>query len=142
MIKVNKSQITLENVRNSDYWGLISLIVWNHYSEKKHQEGYKISFEEEWYGKATNNSGSQHSENWKNPSYTVPNYIRTMSGITIRFEREDYSVRIKLSCESGCIHSSGRYNVKETGERGRLKLQTYNIMQISNWMLKHNFFIL
>lgn len=51
-MKLVAQNITLENVKNSDYWNLIAILVWDHYSEKEEQDESKIKIEESWFGKS------------------------------------------------------------------------------------------
>jgi len=66
-LKSIKENITLENVKKSNYWDLISILVWNHYSDKEYQEEDKIEITESWYGKT--HGGSSHSSDWNNTNY-------------------------------------------------------------------------
>jgi len=67
-MKLIPQNITLENVKKSDYWNLISILVWNHYSEEKYQDDSKIEIKEDWYGKC--NSGGSYSSYWDDPSHS------------------------------------------------------------------------
>ncbi len=75
MLKVT-NKLTLENVKKSNYWDLISYIVWNHYSETRYQDETLIEIKENWYGKGENGNSS-HNNYWNNADYTELNYKRT-----------------------------------------------------------------
>jgi hypothetical protein len=57
-MKLRPKNITLENVRKSNYWDLIASLVWNHYSEKEFQDESRIEITENWYGKG--NDGDKY----------------------------------------------------------------------------------
>tara|TARA_R110000772_G_scaffold154835_2_gene265883 strand:- start:278 stop:700 length:423 start_codon:yes stop_codon:yes gene_type:complete len=135
MIEVRKEQITLENVSNSNYWDLIGLIIWSHYSEKHHQDDSMISFEEKWYGKRNNDSGGQYSPDWKNPSHKAEGYTRTMTGVVIKFKRPDYTARITISL-NGCVHHFG---IENSDDRKTVHFNKHNSLAITNWMLSNDF---
>ena len=66
MLKPNN--ITLESVKKSNYWNLIGILIWNHYSEKRFQDESMIKIYESWYGQGEEGSSS-YSIHWDNPEY-------------------------------------------------------------------------
>ena len=108
-MKLVAQNITLENVKKSDYWNLISILVWNHYSELEHQEESKIKIEESWFGKFP--GGGSYSYKWNDPNYSEEGSVRTLNAIVITLEREDYTTYIYLYVD-GNINCFGMYSDK------------------------------
>ena len=125
--------ITLDNIKNSDYWELIALVVWNHYREKKYQIESNISFKEEWYGKT--NGASSHHNRWNDPNFIKPPFIRTLRSIVIEFKRTDYITNIYINVETGNIYVYGYYTDTEKKALPNYIIRTLDIV---NWMLKNN----
>ena len=133
-MKLVPNNITLERVKNSNYWELIARIVWNHYREERYQDNSMVSFQEEWYGKQEN--GSSNSDDWNNPDYTEKDYVRTLGDIKITFTRTDYVTHIYINVETGNIMYFGVYTDKEkTNQPCHHSAQA---VQLMNWMLEHN----
>lgn len=130
-----KENITLENVKNSNYWDLIAILVWNHYSEGKYQENDKIEIAESWYGKKS--GGSSHNSRWNNSNYTEEGYSRTLGGINITFTRSDYVTTITISV-SGNIGCYGYYADKNETKSPNYYTAQRN-MDKTNWLLQNNF---
>lgn len=126
--------ITLENVKNSNYWDLIAMCVWNHYSEERYQDNSKIEIKESWYGKTK--GGSSHNEKWNKSDYKEDNYVRTLGSIIITFKRSDFNTYISINVENGNVNVYGIY--KKTEE---IKSVNYTIkpLNICNWMLNNGF---
>ncbi len=128
------NNITLENVRKSNYWELIALIVWNHYREKKFQEEENVIFSEEYYGKGK--GMSSHSSQWNDPNFTEGSCIRTLGSIRIKFIRSDYTTFININVETGNIYHFAIYNDKGNNKTPHHYPQAIDLM---NWMLEHEF---
>jgi len=45
-VKLIPQDITLEKIKQPNYWDLMAIIIWNHYSEEKYQDESKIKIEE------------------------------------------------------------------------------------------------
>jgi len=136
-MKLVGKNITLENVKKSNYWDLISILVWNHYSEKKYQDESCIEIKESWYGKGEQGSSS-HTIQWDNPLYSDEKFIRTLGQIVIVFKRSDYVTYIYIDL-GGNVHCFGQYlNNKE-----EFKVPNYDGIQrnldITNWMISNGF---
>ena len=134
-MKLVAQNITLENVKKSDYWNLISILVWNHYSELEHQEESKIKIEESWFGKFP--GGGSYSYKWNDPNYSEEGSVRTLNAIVITFAREDYTTYIYLYVD-GNINCFGMYSdksVKKVPYYGGLRRN----LDITNWLMKNNF---
>lgn len=129
--------ITLENVKKSNYWELIALIVWNHYREKKYQNEKDIIISENYYGKHPTNGSRSYCSDWASPSYTEKDYIRTLGSIVIQFERSDYTTYIYLSVETGNVSYFGIY--KDKTETRSPQYTGASTIQVMNWMLEHEF---
>lgn len=132
-MKLVSKNITLENVKKSNYWDLISILVWNHYSEKKYQEESNIEIKELWCG--IGNGGSSHSDKWSDSSYTEEGYKRTLQAIVITFKRSDYMTYIYINTH-GNIDCIGSY-VNDINRAGP-KYYTPNL-KITNWMISNGF---
>ena len=131
------NKITLENVKKSNYWDLISLLVWNHYSEKKYQDEGLIEITENWYGKGINNGCASYSYHWDNPSHTEEGYLRTLNGIKITLKRSDYNAYINIGT-NGRVECYGVYNdvnIKKTPNF----YNAQNNVKICNWLLANEF---
>jgi len=133
-MKLIPQNITLENVKKSDYWNLISILVWNHYSEEKYQDDSKIEIKEDWYGKC--NSGGSYSSYWDDPSHSEDGYVRTLKSISIIFKRSDYDTYIHVNTD-GNIYCYGIYHDREQGAPDYGGAQRN--LEITNWMIKNNF---
>lgn len=127
--------ITLENVKNSDYWNLISILVWDHYSEIEHQDESKIKIQESWCGKFP--GGSSYSSKWDDPNYSEEGSVRTLNAIVITFEREDYKTYIYLYVD-GNINCFGMYSDKSVEKAPHYGGMRRNL-DITNWLMKNNF---
>ena len=134
-MKLVAQNITLENVKKSDYWNLISILVWNHYSELEHQEESKIKIEESWFGKFP--GGGSYSYKWNDPNYSEEGSVRTLNAIVITFAREDYTTYIYLYVD-GNINCFGMYSDKSVKNVPRYKGLSRNL-DITNWLMKNNF---
>ena len=127
--------ITLENVKNSDYWNLISILVWDHYSEIEHQDESKIKIKESWFGKFP--GGGSYSNKWNDPNYSEEGSVRTLNAIVITFEREDYTTYIYLYVD-GNINCFGMYSDKSLKKTPHYEGLSRNL-DITNWLMKNNF---
>lgn len=134
-MKLVAQNITLENVKKSDYWNLISILVWNHYSELEHQEESKIKIEESWFGKFP--GGGSYSNKWNDPNYSEEGSVRTLNAIVITFEREDYTTYIYLYVD-GNINCFGMYSDKSLKKTPHYEGLRRNL-DITNWLMKNNF---
>lgn len=134
-MKLIPQNITLENVKKSDYWNLIAILIWNHYSEKKYQDDSSIKIEEDWYGKC--NSGGNYSIYWNDPNHFEEGYIRTLDSIKITFKRSDYITYIYIHCD-GNINIFGLYSDKSKESSPYFQGSQRNL-DITNWMIKNNF---
>ena len=141
MLKINTQEITLENVKKSSYWDLISYIVWSHYSEERFQDDSKITITERFYGKRS--SGGSYGAVWQNPNYTQAECVRTLNAIEIQFERSDYTTYISLYVEDKAPIISARayYNEGHEKKHKEVNLTNSNYLKVCNWMLKHKFYI-
>lgn len=136
MIVPIKENITLENVKKSNYWDLIAILIWNHYSEKRFQDESKIEITESWYGKR-GDSSSYFSKDWDNPDYTEEGYERALYGVKIIFTRSDYITHIMLTT-SGNIYTGGYY-VDKSKTSQPIFSGSQRAMDIVNWQLQNNF---
>ena len=134
-MKLVAQNITLENVKKSDYWNLISILVWNHYSELEHQEESKIKIEESWFGKFP--GGGSYSYKWNDPNYSEEGSVRTLNAIVITLEREDYTTYIYLYVD-GNINCFGMYSDKSVKKVPYYEGLRRNL-DITNWLMKNNF---
>ena len=134
-MKLVAQNITLENVKKSDYWNLISILVWNHYSELEHQEESKIKIEESWFGKFP--GGGSYSYKWNDPNYSEEGSVRTLNAIVITLEREDYTTYIYLYVD-GNINCFGMYSDKSLKKTPHYEGLSRNL-DITNWLMKNNF---
>ena len=134
-MKLVAQNITLENVKKSDYWNLISILVWNHYSELEHQEESKIKIEESWFGKFP--GGGSYSYKWNDPNYSEEGSVRTLNAIVITFAREDYTTYIYLYVD-GNINCFGMYSDKSVKNVPHYEGLRRNL-DITNWLMKNNF---
>lgn len=128
------NNITLENVKNSNYWELIALIVWNHYREEKYQDESSIKITEDWYGK--HKSGGSYNIKWNNPEFKEEGYVRTLYSIQIEFTRNDYITYIDIKVETGNISYFGIYTDKSKKRSPNYSPSNINLM---NWMLENKF---
>ena len=137
MIKAIKENITLENVKNSNYWDLVAILVWNHYSEKRFQDESQIEIKESWCGKSINGSSTMFSNSWDNPDYVEEGWKRTLYSVKIIFTRTDYVTYININV-TGNINVYGLYTDKEKKTQPNYSgfHQTINII---NWLLQNNF---
>lgn len=134
-MKLVAQNITLENVNKSDYWNLISILVWNHYSELEHQEESKIKIKESWFGKFP--GGGSYSNKWNDPNYSEEGSVRTLNAIVITFEREDYTTYIYLYVD-GNINCFSMYSDKSLKKTPHYEGLSRNL-DITNWLMKNNF---
>lgn len=134
-LQVIEESYTIEHVLDSDYWGLIAILIWEHYSEKNRQDPNKITVTEKWYGKAS--WGSSHNSNWQDPNHTEKDYTRTLSGIIITFKGSDYTAHIKLSV-SGNVATNAYYNSKNEDAKPFFYGPERNL-DITNWLINNNF---
>lgn len=136
-LKAIKENITLDNVKKSNYWDLIGIIIWNHYSEEKYQDESMITIYEDWYGNSTDEvGGGSYSQKWDDPSYTEEGYIRTLDSIKIQLSREDYTAWIYISTD-GRVRCLGSYTDKERRSSPYFS-GIANNMEICNWLLENN----
>lgn len=133
-MKLEVGNITLEKVKESNYWELIALLVWNHYREERHQDESKISFSERYIGKSED--GFIYDDKWNNPDYFQEGYTRTLNSVRIIFKRTDYITRIHIGVENGSVHVIGE---RLEGPE-RVNYNNYNYLRVSNWMLEHGFY--
>lgn len=127
-------QITLENVKKSDYWELISIIVWNHYKDKKYQDESMISFEEHWCGVSP--IETSYNQKWNDPSHKELGYIRSLYCIAILLKRSDYLTRISIYKDSGNVFIVGKYTRNDIKSS---PYYSYGTVDVCNWMLKNGF---
>lgn len=138
-MKLIPKNITLENVKKSNYWDLIAILVWNHYTEKHYQDESKITMEESWYGKGENClSSSSYSSLWNNPNYTEKGFIRTLRTVRIIFERSDYITYININSINGNVSCYGIYTNKDCTKQPYYAGIQSNL-DIVNWMIENNF---
>lgn len=126
---VPTKNITLENVKNSDYWSLLSICVWSHLKEERFKEESRISFSEGWYGKG-GPGHSRHGREWNDPNYSLEGYTRTLKKITITYKEIDKSTDIIINPETGNISKFS----SSVGDVGINK----NV-EICNWLLDNGF---
>ena len=136
-MKLQAFNITLENVKKSNYWDLIAILVWNHYSEKHYQDESKITIEEVWYGKDINGSGCEMSSQWNNPNHTREGCVRTLHSIKIIFTRNDYTTHININV-NGNISCYGFYSKNDDDKYPNYHGAQRNL-DITNWMLDNHF---
>lgn len=129
-----KENITLENIRKSNYWDLIAMLVWNHYSEEKYQDESAITITEKWYGKCI--GGSSHSSEWNNFNYFIKGYVRTLMSIQIKFTRSDYITYIDITTD-GNIYCHGYYTNKNEDGYPNYSTACRNINK-TNWLFENN----
>ena len=136
-MKIVANNITLESVKQSKYWDLIAILVWNHYSEEKYQDESMIEFEENYYG--FSEGVSSHSKNWNDSNYTEFGLIRKLSNILITFKRSDYITYIFIHT-NGNISCFGKY-INCLTEEKKDKSPNYSGAQknlnITNWMIEN-----
>lgn len=130
-----KENITLENVKKSNYWDLLAILIWNHYNDPKYQEGVEIQIYENWYGVGI--ASESHSAKWDSPGYSEGGYVRTLNSIVIKLIRSDYTVFIHIRT-SGNITCYGFYNRKEEQKQPYFSGIQRNMEQ-TNWLLQNNF---
>ncbi len=129
--------ITLDNVKKSNYWKLISIVVWNHYIEEKFQDESMLTFGESYYGKAKNGGGtSSHGDKWNNTEYTEEYYTRTLSSIVITFKRSDTTTYFYINVETGNLTFFGFYNDKD---KNGSPTWSHKPLHICNWLLENDF---
>jgi len=128
--------ITLENVKKSNYWDLIAHIVWNHYSESKFQDESMVEIKEDWCGVSHNKSSKSMGSQWDNPEYIEDGYIRTLNSIEIIFKRSDYTTWINIMINDGSVHYFTIYNDKSNHSTP----QFYpNNIDVVNWCISNGF---
>lgn len=136
-MKLTAKNITLENVRKSNYWKLISILVWNHYTEKEHQDENAITIKEQWCG--TGGGFTSLNDNWDNPNYSEPGLIRQLECIKIIFKRHDYITHIYIHA-SGNIDCFGLYtDTDKTINECPYYYGSKRNLDITNWMLENSF---
>lgn len=137
MIKPIQKNITLENVKKSNYWDLIAILVWNHYSEKRFQDESQIEIKESYCGKSTTGSATMFSNSWDNPDYKEDGWIRTLYAVKIIFTRSDYVTHISINV-TGNISIFGLYT-----DKNKTTQPTYyglhQTISIVNWLIKNKF---
>lgn len=135
-MKLILKNITLENIKNSNYWGLISILVWNHYSEKELQNESDIEIEENWYGKFP--GGGSFSDKWNDPNYSEKEGIRTLRSIVIIFKRIDYITYIHINT-NGNINCFGVYTDKDIKDNKQPNYHgSQRNLDITNWLIENN----
>lgn len=135
MLKAISKNITLENVKKSNYWDLIAMIVWNHYSEKERQDESMVEISEDWCGKTK--GGSSHGKIWQDPSYTDGIHTRTLDKICIKFSRTDYITYIYINVSTGEISWYGLYTDKDKHDQPRFSC--FKNIEMTNWLWSNNF---
>lgn len=135
MKKLTPNNITLEKIKNSNYWELIALVVWNHYRESRYQDESLIEITEDWYGKRIDGHGSAGGNVWQNENHQEKDYVRTLQYIEIKFARTDYNTYILINVEDGNIRVYGIYN-----DKNNHKSPTYNFgsLDVTNWMIDND----
>lgn len=128
------NNITLENVKKSNYWDLISILVWNHYSEKHYQDETKLNFKEIWVGKSK--GVTSHNKMWNDPNHKEGDLVRTLDSILIIFERDDYITYIYIHAD-GNVNCFGMYTDKEKKQSPHYNM--HSNLHIINWMINNNF---
>jgi len=132
------NNITLESVKQSKYWDLIAILVWNHYSEEQYQNESMVEFKENYRG--VSDGVSSYNKNWNDPNYTELGLIGELSSILITFKRNDYITYIFIHT-NGNISCFGKY-INCLTEEKKNKSPNYSGAQrnlkITNWMLKNN----
>lgn len=137
-MKLVAKNITLENVKKSKYWDLISILVWNHYSEEKYQDESAIEITENWYGKFS--GGSSHSDKWNSPDYCEEGCVRTLGSIVITFTRSDYVTYIYIHV-NGDISCFGQYVSAEKESKSPHYDGAQRNLTVTNWMMENNFIV-
>ena len=137
MIKAITENITLENVKKSNYWELIAILVWNHYREEKYKDESQVEITESWYGQAMDHEGSSHSTSWDNPDHKEKGYIRKLGSIDIKLTRTDYVTYICINTKNGNINCFGSYTDRE--KKVSPNYRNNNQIDVINWLLKHSF---
>lgn len=127
--------ITLENIKKSNYWDLIAILIWNHYRDEEEQDESAITMDEQWYGLNKTGSSSSHRVKWNNPSYKEPDYTRTLYSIKITFVRTDYTTYIDIKLD-GTVVCIGRYS--DPTKKGYLSY-SYSSLDVVNWLCKNDF---
>ena len=137
-ISLNKENVTLKNVKNSDYWALLAIIIWGHYSEEKYQDESKVSFTEKYYGKGYTGIKS-FSSLWDDPSYNKEGFTRTLRSIRIKFERSDYNTYIHIPVDTEEVLYYGMY-LDRSEDKSSPRFGTNKNLRITNWMLDNGFY--
>ena len=134
-MKLQAKNINLESIKKSNYWDLIAILVWNHYSEKSYQDESMIKIEENYCGYSENEIC--YSSKWDEPNYTEPGLIRTLDNILITFTRTDYITYIFIH-SNGNISCFGKYTDGKRGEKSPNYLGSQRNLSITNWMIENN----
>ncbi len=132
MLKPNN--ITLERIKQSNYWDLIGIMIWNHYSEERYQDRSMIEIKESWYGQGEKGSSS-HNYNWDNPNHKEEGYIRTLGNILIILKRTDYESTIFIDVKNGNINVYAVYTDREIKKQPYFY---YGTTDVTNWMLEND----
>ena len=133
-MKLIPNNITLDNIKKSNYWNLISILIWNHYSEARYQDENMIEISEQWYGQGKKGSSS-HNSNWNNPNHKEKDFERTLGYILIKFKRSDYESSIFINVRNGNIQLHAVY-INKTIKK--LPYFYYGTTDVTNWMLENN----
>lgn len=134
MLAPISNNISLENLRSSDYWKLVSIVVWNHYSEEKFQNDGDIDLKEVWYGKSIEGRSSNHSESWDSEDYSLDGYVRSLHAVRVILRRLDYCTYINI-LHTGDVTVFGKYN----DHRSKSPSYSYSGLKVTNWMLENGF---
>jgi len=129
------NRITLKNVKKSDYWNLIALIVWNHFSEKTFQNENLIQITEEWFGVSKDGKYYLTGPQWNSRTYTFKDFKRTLCCIKLTLTRHNYTVYIKIYTDGNITHSA-QYNQVSTPYTPQFYPKALDLM---NWCIKNNF---
>jgi len=133
-MKLIPNNITLDNIKKSNYWDLISILIWNHYSETRYQDESMIEISEQWYGQGEKGSSS-HNNSWNNPNHKEKDFERTLGYILIKFKRSDYESSIFINVRNGNIQLYAVY-VDKTIKKSPYFY--YGTTDVINWMLENN----
>lgn len=137
MKKLIAKEITLENIKKSNYWELIAILVWNHYSDLEYQNESSLDFSENWYGEGEDNQSSSNSSLWNDPLHSEIGYTRKLLSIKITLKRPDYISYIHIYT-SGRIYCLGRYTDENKKCRPNYSGNSRNL-DLTNWLFQNNF---
>jgi len=136
MIKATKN-INLENVKNSNYWKLISLLVWNHYIEPEYQNEDQIQITEVWRGENSDGSVTSCNQYWADPNYSEKYLTRTLSSVKITITRPDYVTYIYIGVDAS-IRIYGKYTI-ENKSISQPQYKHSFTLDVINWLLENKF---